>query len=148
VDLLNDQSLEWDHFSGGEQFGHPIDYRGTTLSIRADGHVDVLYRWEPHSACHFHRHIASLSSIVLQGELHVIDFENGRETGRRVRKAGDYSQKDGVEDHLEVGGPDGALVLFSLYAPDGRLTQQLAEDGEVLRTIATADLQVGRAALI
>lgn len=148
MDLLNNDDLVWDHFSGGEQFGSPIDYWGATLSIRDDGHVDVLYRWEPNACCHFHRHIAPLSSIVLEGELHVIDFENGKEVARRVRKAGDYSQKDVVEDHLEVGGPQGALVMFSIYAPDGKLTQQLSEFGDILRTVTAADLRGRQAALL
>jgi hypothetical protein len=148
MDLINNADLDWDHFSDGEQFGKPVDYWGTTLSIRDDGHVDVLYRWEPNASCHFHRHIAPLSSIVLEGELHVIDFENGKELARRVRKAGNYSQSDAVEDHLEVGGPQGALVMFSIYAPDGRLTQQLSEAHEILRTITAGDLRARQAALV
>ena len=33
---------------------------------------------------------------------------------------------------MERGGPEGALVLFSLYAPDGLLAESMAKDGSVL----------------
>jgi hypothetical protein len=33
---------------------------------------------------------------------------------------------------MECGGPDGALVLFSLYAPDGLLAESLAKDGSLM----------------
>ena len=140
--LLENKNLQWTHFAGGEQFGTPVGYWAAPLSIRDDGHVDVLYRWEPNTACHYHRHIAPISSLVLDGELHVVEYQNGIETGRRVRQAGDYAHKHGVEDHLEIGGPDGALVLFSLHAPDGCLTQQLSEkNSEVLRTITCDEVR-------
>ena len=31
--------------------------------------------------------------------------------------------------HMERGGPEGATVIFNLYAPDGRLTDMLDEQG-------------------
>ena len=35
---------------------------------------------------------------------------------------------------MEQGGPEGALVLFNIYAPegDGSLAESLAKDGKVL----------------
>jgi hypothetical protein len=33
---------------------------------------------------------------------------------------------------MERGGPDGALVLFSLYTQDGLLAETLANDGRVI----------------
>ena len=42
---------------------------------------------------------------------------------------------------MEQGGPDGALVLVELYAPDGQLTEQLDQDGNTLRTLTTDDLR-------
>ena len=37
--------------------------------------------------------------------------------------------------HMERGGPEGAVVLFNLYAPDGRLTEMLDEAGATLKTL-------------
>ena len=147
MDLIEHGHLRWDHYTD-DRFDYPIDYWGAVLDIRDDGHVDVLYRWEPNRYCHFHRHVAPISSVVLAGELHVIDYVDGQETGRRVRKVGDWAHKEGVEDHIEMGGPQGALVMFSLFAPDGRLTQQLGPGGEVLNIVTTQALQARHQALL
>ncbi len=134
VNLLEKGSLRWKRFTGGDKFDYPIDYSAALLNAREDGHVDLLYRWEPNCYCHFHRHTAETTSTVLEGELHVIDIdlETGKEVGRRVRRAGDYAHKAPGDVHMERAGPEGALVLFSLYAPDGLLAESLAEDGTVL----------------
>lgn len=136
MNLLNSDGLKWRRFSGGDEFDYPIDYSAALLNAREDGHVDLLYRWEPHCYCHFHRHTAETTSTVLAGELHVIDIDpdTGEELGRRVRLAGDYAYKSPGDVHMECGGPEGALVLFNLYAPDGTLAEALARDGSVFST--------------
>ena len=93
-----------------------------------------MYRWAPNSYCHFHRHRAYTTSLVLEGELHVvdIDLETGKELGTRIRRAGDYAEKPPGDVHMERGGPDGALVMFSLYTQDGLLAETLANDGSVI----------------
>ena len=74
MNLLDHDDLRWKHYSDEAQFEHPISYWGAVLDAREDGHVDLLYRWDPHSACHLHRHTAAISSLVLEGELTVIDI--------------------------------------------------------------------------
>jgi hypothetical protein len=144
MNLLENSKLNWQRFTGGEEFDYPIDYSAVLLNVRDDGHVDLLYRWEPNRYCHFHRHTAHTTSTVLSGELHVIDvdIETGKETGRRVRHAGDYAHKAPGDVHMERAGPDGALVLFNLYAPDGIFAETLATDGTVLG-VATLDFILG-----
>ena len=94
---------------------------------------------EPNSYRHFHRHSADTTSLVLEGELHVIDVdpETGAELSSRIRKVGDYAHKGPGDVHMERGGPEGALVLFSLYAPDGLLAETLTKDGSVLSQSTT-----------
>ena len=69
-------------------------------------------------------------------ELHVsdIDIESGEKTSSRVRKVGDFVHKEPGDIHMEQGGPEGALVLFNIYAPEGEgsLAESLAQDGKVL----------------
>lgn len=134
MNLYDNDALRWKHYTGNDKFDYPIDYWSALLNARTDGHVDLLYRWEPNSYCHFHRHSAHTTSLVLEGELHVIDVdpETGEELSSRVRTAGDYAHKTPGDVHMERGGPEGALVLFSLYAPDGLLAESLARDGSVL----------------
>ncbi len=140
INLLQNSDLRWKRFTGGPEFDYPIDYWAALLNAREDGHVDLLYRWEPNAYCHFHRHTAETTSTVLAGELHVIDVDarTGEETGRRIRTAGDYAHKEPGDVHMEMGGPEGALVLFNLYAPDGVLAESLARDGSVL-SVSTMD---------
>lgn len=147
MDLLDESQFTWEHYTE-DRDDYTVSYWGTILNIHDDNRVDVLYRWDPGACCHYHRHIAPLSSVVLKGELTVIDFEDNKEVGRRVRKAGDYSSKSAVEDHIEQGGPEGALVLFNLFAPEDILTQQLDDDGIPLRNVRVSDLRCRAAALL
>ena len=134
MNLFDDDQLRWKRFTGGDEFDYPIDYSAALLNAREDGHVELLYRWAPNSYCHFHRHSAATTSIVLEGALHVIDvdIDTGKEISRRVREAGDFAHKAPGDVHMECGGPAGALVLFSLYAPDGLLAESLAKDGSLM----------------
>ena len=148
MNLTANADLEWADYTGDDRFNYPIDYWGAVLSVREDGHVDLLYRWEPNCYCHFHRHVCETTSTVLAGELHITDFDGTRERAVRVRHAGDYAHKSPGDVHMEMGGPEGALVLFNLYTTDGRLAEQLGPDGSVLRTTTLDDIfrQIGRVA--
>ena len=85
--------------------------------------------------------VLDLVSLVLDGELHVKTFENGELVDTTIRRVGDYAKKLPGDMHMEQGGPDGALVLFELYAPDGQLTEQLDKKGNTLRTLTTDQLR-------
>lgn len=134
MNIFETQDLRWKRFTGNDHFDYHIDYSAALLRANQDGHVDLLYRWAPNAYCHFHRHTAVTTSTVLSGELHVIDIDtaSGKELGHRVRPAGDYASKEPGDVHMERGGPDGALVLFNLFAPDGILAETLSSDGEVI----------------
>jgi hypothetical protein len=142
MNLLDGKEIKWRHFKDADSFGYPIDYEAALLSIREDGHVDMLYRWAPNSYCHFHRHTAITTSTILAGELHVTDFdpETGAEGETRIRKAGDYASKSAGDVHMEKGGPEGALVLFNLFAQDGSLAESLSTDGTLLSVSDFASL--------
>lgn len=134
MDLFDNENLKWRRFVGDENVDYPIDYEAALLSIRDDGRVDFLYRWAPNSYCHFHRHTADTTSVVLAGELHVIDIDpdTGAELSTKIRKAGDYAAKEPGDVHMERGGPEGALVLFKLKAVNNSLAESLAKDGTVI----------------
>ena len=138
MNLLNNENLKWRRYTEGDAFDYPIDYSDTVLDVREDGRLEILVKWEPNCYCHFHRHTAETSSLVLEGELLVtdIDIETGKEIGQRVRGAGDFVHKQPGDVHMEQGGANGALVLFNIYAPseDGKLVESLEEDGSVIST--------------
>ena len=138
MNLLNNENLKWRRYSEGDAFDYPIDYSDTVLDVREDGRLEILVKWEPNCYCHFHRHTAETSSLVLEGELLVtdIDIETGKEIGQRVRVAGDFAHKQPGDVHMEQGGANGALVLFNIYAPseDGKLAESLKKDGSLIST--------------
>ena len=50
MNLFDNDSLKWRRFVGDDNFDYPIDYEAALLSIRDDGHVNLLYRWAPNSS--------------------------------------------------------------------------------------------------
>ncbi len=138
--LLDTSSLDWIHFTGDDSFDYPIDYWASVLCIRADGHIDILFRWEPDSYCHFHRHLVDTTTTVLHGEHHVIEVEHGTEGEHKVRLAGDYAHKPAGDLHMEYAGPTGSLLLFNMYAPGGKLFEILDKEENVIAPVSTEDL--------
>ena len=138
MELFDTQALDWMHLPGDETFDYPIDYSAAVLSSRGDGHIDILFRWEPNAYCHFHRHLVDTTTTVLKGEHHIIEMDKGVELEHRVRRAGDYSHKPAGDVHMEYAGPEGSLLLFNMYAPDGRLFEILDRQEQVL-AVATID---------
>ena len=138
MNLLNNENLKWRRYTEGDAFDYPIDYSDAVLDVREDGRLEILVKWEPNCYCHFHRHTAETSSLVLEGELLVtdIDIETGKEIGQRARVAGDFVHKQPGDVHMEQGGANGALVLFNIYAPseDGKLAESLKKDGSLIST--------------
>ena len=136
MNLFENDNLRWKHFTGSDRFDYPIDFYSALLSVRPEGHIELLYWWEPNSYCHFHRHTANTTSLVLKGELHVIDVDlkTGKELGIKIRPVGDFASKEPGDVHMERGGPEGALVFFSLFTEDGSLAETLSQDVRVLST--------------
>ena len=143
MQLYDDKNLEWMHLVGDETFDYPIDYWAAVIDVRDDGHIDMLFRWEPNAYCHFHRHLVPTTTTILKGEHHLVDIVDAVEGEHRIRPAGDYSHRPAGEVHMEYGGPEGSLVLFNLYAPDGRLFEILDRDGNVLQLVTTEDFTSG-----
>ena len=92
MNLLNNQNLKWKHYKDDKNFDFPIDYSDAILDAREDGRLEILVKWEPNSFCHFHRHTAETSSVVIQGELHVsdIDLESGKKNFIQSKKSGRF----------------------------------------------------------
>ena len=141
MDILDNPNLHWSHFEGGRHFDYPIDYWGAVLDVRDDGRqLDLVYRWEPNSYCHFHRHLAPTTSVVLAGELHVTDFDSaGNEVGTRIRPPATTATPQRRMSTWSAG-PDGAVVLFNIFAPDGDLTHVLSRELEILNTTNAAEV--------
>lgn len=96
------------------------------------GTLDMLVRWGADGGhCNLHRHMATTSVFVIEGEQHLWDIDtNGKKADKpRIRRAGDYGLSVGAEaPHLEHGGPQGGIALFSTHSNDGVLYEILDDD--------------------
>ncbi len=137
--------IEWSHLEGGPEFDYPIDYWLAVLgSDPKTGTLDLLVKWEPDSYCHFHRHCAETTILVLEGEQHIIETREDGEKIHKVRKAGTYAHSPGGDVHMEHGGPEGALVFFSMHSQDGHIFDLLDDDGNILVGSTVENMAEGR----
>jgi len=136
--------LDWHYLKGGPGFGYHIDYSLALLKAHPErGHIDFLVRWEPNAYCHFHRHVGDTTTLVLQGEHHVVET-TATQVVHKTRTVGHYAYSPAGDVHMEYAGPAGTLVLFSMYAPDGRLFEILDRDNQVLTVTTIDDVVAGR----
>jgi hypothetical protein len=127
--------IQWTRLLDSERFKYPIDYWIAILGVHPqEGRVDFLSKWEPNAYCHFHRHLGPTTILVLEGEQHVVE-SSATETIHKIRKPGHFARNPGPDVHMEFGGPEGAVVFFSMQAVDGKLFDVLGDEGRVLRTV-------------
>ena len=101
--------------------------------------ADMLVKFEPGARCMYHRHVAPATSLVLEGELHIIDQTSTGEALRTVKPAGTYTS--GVEDdvHVEGGGENGVIVYFSMRGSSDRIYDLLDSKLNLKRAITIHD---------
>ncbi len=136
--------LEWTRMKGGPDFDYQIDYELAVLGAQPElGCLDLLVRFAPNSYCHFHRHCAATTTLVLEGEQHVYEIADDGERIHKVRKAGAYARSPGGDVHMERGGLNGALVFFGMHSPSGKLFDLLDADQNVLVSSTVAEMAQG-----
>jgi hypothetical protein len=142
IDYRGDR-VRWTRIQDPDQ-DYPVDYHMAVLGCDPERDtIDLLVKWEPDSYCHFHRHAAATTVLVLQGEQHVAEFDDdGREVGRKSRRAGEYARRPAGEAHMEWAGPEGAVVFFSLQALEkgGPIFETLDREMKVVSSASAADL--------
>ena len=76
----------------------------------------MLFRFEPNQKCFFHRHYHPTSTLVVSGEQHIYEknLANGLESLLKIRKAGEFGLSEGVETHIEGGGPEGGIIYQNI----------------------------------
>ncbi len=103
----------------------------------------MLVRWTGDGGhCPIHRHVATTTVLVLEGEQHLWDLRpDGTRGEPRVRRAGDYALTvDGALPHLERGGAEGGIVFFGNHCSNGLLYEILDEDLKVLAEVTMESL--------
>lgn len=139
------EAIQWSRIVGTPRFDYPIDYWVAVLGVQPEvGRIDFLSKWEPNAYCHYHRHLGATTLLVLEGEHHVVET-SATETVHKVRKPGHFTRNAGGDVHMEYGGPEGAVVFFSIEAVEGgKLFDVMAADGRVLVTATIDDFVNGK----
>ena len=104
----------------------------------ASNSADFLARFTPNSKTVIHRHIAMTHILVIEGD-HVIYEPDG--SVRESRPVGTYTAGYGGEAHDEGGGPNGAVLLYSVRGESDALFEIHQPAGTVAAVIHTADLK-------
>jgi len=101
--------------------------------------ADMIVKFDPGARCMYHRHVAPCTSLVLEGELHIIDQTSAGEKLRVVKPAGTFTS--GVEDdlHVEGGGESGVTVYFSMRGSSDRIYDLLDTNLNLKRAITIHD---------
>jgi hypothetical protein len=102
--------------------------------------AEMLVKFEPGARCLYHRHVATTMSLVLEGELHVIERtpEGDRES---VKGAGTFSAGATNEVHIEGGGNEGVVVYFSMRGDTDHIYDLLDENLNLKRAITIQDFE-------
>jgi len=138
---FDSEHIDWIHVVDDE-VGYPCDYKTAVLGADPTiGRLDLIVKWAPNAYCHFHRHIADTTILVLEGEQHITEIAaDGTEGAHKVRPAGTYASSRGGDAHMERGGPEGALIFFALQAVDGRLFETLDRDMNLLTSSTVEEM--------
>jgi len=101
--------------------------------------ADMIVKFDPGARCMYHRHVAPCTSLVLEGELHIIDQTSSGEKLRVIKPAGTFTS--GVEDdlHVEGGGENGVIVYFSMRGSSDRIYDLLDSNLNLKRAITIHD---------
>ena len=104
VSGFDTKEMTWNHLEGGDDFDYHIDYWIAILGCRPDeGRIEFLGKWEPNAYCHYHRHLGETTTIVLEGEHHLIE-ETETQKIHKTRTRGHYSKSPYGEAHMERAG--------------------------------------------
>ncbi len=106
--------------------------------------ADAVFRFPADDTVALHRHVSQTNMLILGGEL-IIYNDDG--SVRDHRKAGNYYVGSRDDVHIEGGGPEGAVVLYSVRGHgDPNVIELLDKSGAILGALTFDDIAALKAA--
>lgn len=136
---FDDSAIDWQPFAGIENLELSL------LDLDEERQVvDLIVRFAPNRTVTLHNHLAQTNMFVIQGELRMYEPDG---SVREARPAGHYYRGRRDDAHSEGGGPDGAVVFYSVRGHGAEdVLDVMDDDGKVTATIGMADLRAAWAA--
>ncbi|MCP5118704.1 MAG: hypothetical protein GY953_48455 [bacterium] len=136
---FNPDNHKWRKVTGEPGLSYKVEHDYTILGYDlAAGALDMVVRWDGDGGhCPVHRHTATTTVLVLEGEQHLWDLHpDGSRGEHKMRRAGDYALTvDAPLPHLERGGDEGGMVFFGGHSNNGLLYELYDEDMKVLADV-------------
>ena len=131
---FDDSQITWHPFAGLDH----IEFALLDLDEEREI-VDLIVKFEPDKIVALHNHIAQTNMLIIQGELRMYatngSLEESRPAGRYYR-----GQRDAI--HSEGGGPEGAVVFYSVRGHGSEeMVDIMDNDENVLATVTMTDLK-------
>ena len=100
--------------------------------------AEMLVKFTPGGRCLYHRHVAAVKALVLEGELHLFEPTPQGEV-HTVKPAGSFSAGAGGEVHIEGAEEKEVIVYFSMRSETDVVYETLNPDLSLLRSITVQD---------
>lgn len=110
---FDDRNVSWIPFAGMDGVAAAIFHVDDDKNS-----VDFLIRFDPNTKSVVHHHLGVTQTFVIEGD-HVIYEPDG--TVRESRPTGQYNAGLGGDPHDEGGGPNGAVIFYSVRADSDAL---------------------------
>lgn len=117
------KDIKWHHVcEPPDETGYVVDYEYAVLGYDLDsGSMDMIMRFKPGAGhCERHSHVASTTTLILEGEQRLEETQPDGSVKEIIRKAGDYAlAKLDALPHRESAGPEGCTLILSMQTPSG-----------------------------
>jgi hypothetical protein len=128
---LYDHEIKWQPFAGIENLELTMCDIDEARQV-----VDLIVRFAPNKTVTMHNHLAQTNMLIIQGELRMYEPDGSI---REVRPAGRYYRGRTNDAHSEGGGPDGAVVFYSMRCDGARNVLEIMDEGAKVQATLTMD---------